>query len=78
MIKGQKAGDGTIRVDLKKGKSNYWCSCGKSNNQPFCDRSHKGTEFNSNIYKAEETEKMFFCTCKQTNNQPFCDGSNNK
>ena len=47
-------------------------------NQPFCDASHKGTEFSPVVYKAEETKKMFFCTCKQTNNQPFCDGSHSK
>ena len=46
--------------------------------QPFCDESHKGTEFTPLAYKAEETKKMFFCACKQTNNAPFCDGSHNK
>ena len=78
MMKGQNAGNVAIGVEVKKGKSYYWCSCGKSNRQPFCDGSHKGTEFNSVIYKADETKKIFFCTCKQTNNQPFCDGSHNK
>jgi CDGSH-type Zn-finger protein len=52
--------------------------CDKSSKQPFCDGSHKGTEFNPVVYKTEETKKMFFCSCKQTNNQPFCDGSHNK
>ena len=78
MIKGQKAGDGAIAFEVEKGKSYYWCTCGKSSKQPFCDSSHKGTEFNPVIFKAEETKKMFFCACKQTNNQPFCDGSHNK
>ena len=50
----------------------------KSSKQPFCDGSHKGSEFNPQVFKAEETKKMFFCTCKQTNNQPFCDGSHGK
>ena len=59
-------------------RSYFWCSCGKSSKQPFCDGSHKGSEFNPVAYKAEATKKMFFCTCKQTNNQPFCDGSHNK
>ena len=54
-----------------QGKSYYWCSCGKSSKQPFCDGSHKGTEFNSVVYKAEKTKKIFFCACKLTNNQPF-------
>ena len=63
---------------MEEGKSYYWCSCGQSKKQPFCDGSHKGTEFTPVAYKAEETKKMFFCACKQTNNQPFCDGSHNK
>ena len=78
MIKGERAGDSAIAVEVEKDKSCYWCSCGKSTKQPFCDGSHKGTEFTPLAYKAEETKKMFFCTCKQTNNPPFCDGSHNK
>ena len=78
MTKGQRAGDGPIAVEVEKDKSYYWCSCGKSSKQPFCDASHKGTEFTPVVYKAEETKKMFFCACKQTDGQPFCDGSHNK
>ena len=78
MIKGQKAGEGAIAIDVEQGKSYYWCSFGKSSKQPFCDGSHKGTEFNTVEYKAEETKKKFFCACKQTSNEPFCDGSHNK
>ena len=78
MTKGQRASNGAIAVEVEAGKSYYWCSCGKSSKQPFCDGSHKGSEFNPVAYKAEATKKMFFCACKQTNNQPFCDGSHNK
>ena len=78
MNKGLSAGESAIAVDVEQGKSYYWCSCGKSSKQPFCDGSHKGTEFNPFVYKAELTKKMFFCACKQTNKQPFCDGSHNK
>ena len=78
MNKGQRARGDSIAVEVVQGKSYYWCSCGKSSKQPFCDGSHKGTEFNSVVYKAEKTKKIFFCACKQTNNQPFCDGSHNK
>ncbi len=78
MTKGQRAGESAIAVDVEEAKSYYWCSCGKSAKQPFCDGSHKGSEFNPIAYKAEVTKKMFFCACKQTNNQPFCDGSHNK
>ena len=78
MTKGQREGESAIVVEVEQGKSDYWLSCGKSSKQPFCDGSHKGTEFNPVAYKAEETKKMFFCACKQTINQPFCDGSHNK
>ena len=60
MTKGQRAGDGPIAVEVEKDKSYYWCSCGKSSKQPFCDASHKGTEFTPVVFKAEETKKMFF------------------
>ena len=74
MIKGQRAGESAIAVDVEKGKSYYRCSCGKSYKQQFCDSSHRGTDFNPIVYKAEETKNMFFCACKQTNNHPLCDG----
>ena len=78
MLKGKKAGDSAIVVEVEKNKSYFWCSCGLSSKQPFCDGSHKITEFSPVKFIADETKKMFFCTCKQTNNQPFCDGSHNK
>jgi len=62
-------------IDVEEGKSYYWCSCGQSTKQPFCDGSHKGTTFNPVAFKATETKKMYFCGCKATSNQPFCDGS---
>ena len=78
MTKGQRAGNSAIAVEVEKDKSYYWCACGQSKNQPFCDSSHKGTEFTPVTYKAIESKKMFFCACKQTDSQPFCDGSHNK
>ena len=78
MLKGKKAGDSAIVVEVEKNKSYFWCSCGLSSKQPFCDGSHKNTEFSPVKFIADETKKMFFCTCKQTNNQPFCDSSHNK
>ena len=77
MLKAQRAGDTPIGLDVIEEKSYYWCSCGKSSNQPFCDGSHKGTEFKSFVYKADQSKKVFFCTCKQTKDQPLCDGSHN-
>ena len=78
MNKGQRAGDSALAIEVKQRKSYYWCSCGKSSKQLFCDGSHRGTEFKPLAYKAELTKKVFFCVCKQTNDQPFCDGSHNK
>ena len=62
-------------VDMEQGKDYWWCACGKSKSQPFCDGSHKGTEFTPMKYTASETKKVHFCACKQTKNAPLCDGT---
>ena len=77
MTKALRAGDNPIGVDVVEGKSYFWCTCGKSSKQPFCDGSHKGTDFKPLVFKAEKSKKVFFCTCKQTSNQPLCDGAHN-
>ncbi len=64
-----------IKVDLKKGDTIYFCTCGRSANQPFCDGSHKGTEFTPKAYTPEEDEEAYLCACKHTANAPFCDGT---
>ena len=69
------AGKAPIGVDLDAGKSYYWCSCGRSGNQPFCDGSHKGTPFVPIKHEATESAKVFFCACKRTGTVPLCDGS---
>ena len=66
-----------IGVDVEKGKSYFWCTCGRSAAQPFCDGSHKGSEFTPQKYTADETAKKYFCCCKRTNGAPLCDGSHN-
>lgn len=53
----------------------WWCSCGKSQNQPFCDGSHKGSGLFPLEFKVEEKKKVALCKCKHTNNKPFCDGT---
>lgn len=64
-------------VDVEQGKTYYWCACGRSKNQPFCDGSHKGTDFTPVAYQAEKSEKVYFCGCKRTANKPLCDGTHN-
>ncbi len=64
-----------IAVEVQEGKSYWWCACGKSQKQPFCDGSHKGTDFVPTEYKAEKGGKVFFCGCKHSGKQPLCDGS---
>jgi len=63
-----------IALDVKAGKY-FWCSCGESSNQPYCDGSHKGTEFTPVIEEIAEDKKVFWCGCKHSNKAPFCDGS---
>ena len=77
MKKGKIAGDSPISINVLEGKSYFWCTCGISSNQPFCDGSHKGTVFKPLRYLARQSQKVFFCSCKQTNDQPLCDGSHN-
>jgi CDGSH-type Zn-finger protein len=52
-----------------------WCACGKSSNQPFCDRSHIGTEFKPVFFRIAEKQDAWLCQCKHTKNPPFCDGT---
>lgn len=56
----------------------YWCTCGNSTNQPFCDGKHKGTEFVPQKFTLKEPQKVALCLCKQTQNSPFCDGAHTK
>ncbi|CAA7620714.1 Zinc finger CDGSH-type domain-containing protein [Candidatus Terasakiella magnetica] len=62
-------------VEVEAGKTVYWCSCGKSGKQPFCDGSHKGSEFSPVAYTPEKTGTTYFCGCKHSKNGALCDGS---
>ena len=64
-------------VEVQAGKTYHWCSCGRSKKQPFCDGSHKDTDFEPVAWKADETGDKLFCACKHTRSQPFCDGAHN-
>ena len=75
MTKGAVAGRQPMPVEVVAGKDYFWCACGQSKNQPFCDGSHKGSDFRPLMWKAEEGKDYFWCACGQSKNQPFCDGS---
>ena len=62
-------------VDVEAGKSYFWCACGKSQKQPFCDGTHKGSSFSPIEYKAEKTSQAWFCGCKHSAGKPLCDGT---
>ena len=53
----------------------HWCACGKSQNQPFCDGSHEGTDFTPLEFTIDEKKKVALCLCKRTKTPPFCDGA---
>ncbi len=53
----------------------FWCSCGRSSNQPFCDGSHRGTGLTPLKFELSERKKVALCQCKATANPPYCDGS---
>lgn len=63
-----------IKVELEK-EQHYWCACGKSQNQPFCDGSHKGTGISPVAFTPDDAGDAYLCMCKQTKNPPYCDGS---
>jgi CDGSH-type Zn-finger protein len=62
-------------VAVKAGKDYWWCACGLSKNQPFCDGSHKPTTFTPMKYTAAESATVYFCGCKQSAAKPMCDGT---
>lgn len=70
-----RASDTPYAVDVIAGDTYWWCSCGKSQSQPFCDGSHKGSNFSPVKFEATSAETIFFCGCKATANAPRCDGS---
>ena len=65
-------------VEVEEGKNYFWCSCGKSANQPFCDGSHKDTEMTPITFIAPASKKVFFCGCKKSAKSPLCDGTHSK
>ncbi len=69
------AGQKSIRVNLEAGKNYFFCTCGRSKKQPFCDGSHSGTEFTPQTFKVKKDGEYPLCACKRSAKLPFCDGS---
>ena len=74
MAKGKIAHKMPAVLELEPGEY-FWCQCGGSQNQPFCDGSHAGTEFSPVKVEITEKKRYALCQCKQTENQPYCDGT---
>jgi CDGSH-type Zn-finger protein len=64
-----------VAINVEAGKVYWWCSCGLSAAQPFCDGSHKGSEHFPVKYTATHSGELWFCACKRTRSPPLCDGS---
>jgi CDGSH-type Zn-finger protein len=65
----------SIKIDVKQGETYFWCACGLSAKQPFCDGSHAGSGFSPVAYQAEESKLISFCGCKHSKKGIICDGT---
>ena len=68
---------GAYKLDTQPG-TYWWCACGRSAGQPFCDGSHKGSEFTPAKFEAAESKTLWFCACKHSGHKPLCDGTHKK
>lgn len=66
-----------FKVEVEAGKAYFWCACGRSRKQPFCDGSHQGTGLSPVKFTAEAAKAVFFCGCKHSAKSPLCDGTHN-
>ena len=64
-----------VKLGPGKDKKYYFCMCGLSSNQPFCDGSHKGSDFTPMAFQCDESKDYYLCQCKHSGNKPYCDGS---
>lgn len=64
-----------VQCHFEEGKTYAWCSCGRSDKQPYCNGAHASTSLRPMIVKADKDRSVWLCQCKQTKNPPYCDGS---
>lgn len=69
------ANNSPVKVALEQGRKYYFCVCGRSSNQPFCDGSHKGSAFSPMAFECDSSKDYYLCRCKHSANKPYCDGS---
>lgn len=62
-------------INVEAGKKYFWCACGRSKKQPFCDGAHSGSGISPMVYEAKESKQVWFCGCKATKSSPLCDGA---
>jgi CDGSH-type Zn-finger protein len=77
MSEAKMAGTAPAVLQIEPG-THYWCACGRSANQPWCDGSHAGTGFQPVAFTTGEPSKVALCMCKHTGTPPRCDGSHAK
>ena len=78
MEKGKVVAKSPQMEELEAGKTYAYCACGKTENQPWCNGSHKGSDLSPKVFKVEESKTAAICMCRQTKNPPYCDGSHRR
>ena len=73
----QSPQNGPYVVDEQPGER-WWCACGRSDGQPYCDGSHAGTGITPVRVEIDTAKKVAWCGCKKTGNAPFCDGTHSR